>query len=89
MDDTDLRLDGNAVAGSLGEIFTSDVTASDVQCGRCGKVEPVGAELVYQGPGAVVRCRHCSNVLMVLVEGGARRRLTLQGCRWLEIPAER
>jgi ribosomal protein S27E len=88
MDDTALRLDGNALAGSLHQIFAVDVTASEAQCAHCGRIEPVGAEHVYQGPGAVVRCRHCENVLMVLVEGGGRLRLALPGCRWLELPED-
>ncbi len=88
MDETSLRLDGNALAGSLGEIFARDVTASDVQCARCGRIEPVGAEHAYRGPGAVLRCRHCANVLMVIVERRGALRLTLAGCRWLDVPAQ-
>jgi phage FluMu protein Com len=89
VDETSLRLDGNALAGSLGEIFVHEMTSARVKCARCGRIEPVGAEHVYtQAPGAVLRCRHCENVLMVLADGGGRLRLAFQGCTWLEVPQE-
>ncbi len=86
MDETNLRLDGNALAGAFQEIFALEITAARVRCGHCGRIEPVGAEHAYtQAPGAVVRCRHCENVLMVLVEARGRYRLSFQGSSWLEI----
>lgn len=86
MDETSLRLDGNALAGAFQDIFVQEVTVAHVRCGRCGKVEPVGAEHVYMNaPGAVVRCRHCENVLMVLVRSPAGLRLALQGCAWMDL----
>lgn len=88
MDDSDLRLDGNALAGSLQEIFAREITVARARCGHCGRIEPVGAEHAYtQAPGAVVRCRHCQNVMMVLVEGGGRYRLSIQGSTWIEVDA--
>jgi ribosomal protein S27E len=87
MDETTLRLDGNALAGPFQEIFVHEMTAAQVSCAHCGRVEPVGAEHVYaHAPGAVVRCRHCEGLLMVIVQGGGKYRLTFQGSRWLEIP---
>lgn len=89
MDETSLRLDGNALAGTFQAMFAREMTAAQAKCGNCGRVEPVGAEHVYmRAPGPVVRCRHCNNVLMVLVEARGRSRLTLQGCRWLEMTDE-
>ncbi len=87
MDETMLRLDGNALAGPFQDIFVHEMTSAKVSCSHCGRVEPVGAEHVYaHAPGAVVRCRHCEGLLMVLVQAGGRYRLTFQGARWLEIP---
>jgi hypothetical protein len=87
MDESSLRVDGNALAGALQEIFIHEMTAAEVSCAHCGRVEPVGAEHVYaQAPGAVVRCRHCEGLLMVLVQCRGSYRLTLQGSRWLDIP---
>jgi hypothetical protein len=32
----DLRLDGNAAAGLLSEVFTHEATAAAVRCASCG-----------------------------------------------------
>ena len=42
-----MRLDGNAAGGMLGELFARDVTAALATCGGCGKVGPVGALQVH------------------------------------------
>jgi hypothetical protein len=89
MDDTQLRLDGNAAAGIFREVFVDDVTSARCACGSCGAVAAMGSQHVYMyplSPGAVLRCNTCQQVLMVLVHGGGRRRLSLQGLTWLEIP---
>ena len=86
MDETSLRLDGNALAGTFQDIFVQEVTSARVRCGHCGKVEPVGAEHVYMhAPGSVVRCRHCENVLMVLVQNAEGYRMAFQGCAWIDL----
>jgi Family of unknown function (DUF6510) len=38
-----------------------------------------------RSPGAVLRCRHCEGILAVVVHGGGRLRLALQGLVWLEV----
>lgn len=43
-----IRVDGNAIAGTLGEIFVHEMTAARVACGGCGKIEPIGAEHAYR-----------------------------------------
>jgi hypothetical protein len=88
MDDRELRLDGNAAAGLFQDLFTDDVTIARGACASCGAVAEMGAQHVYmyhQAPGAVVRCRGCDAVLMVLVHGGGRLRLGLRGLAWLEV----
>jgi hypothetical protein len=40
-----LRLDGNAIAGTLGEMFVNDMTAALIACKGCGNVEPVGRSI--------------------------------------------
>jgi hypothetical protein len=88
MDETELRLDGNAVGGLLRELFVDEVTGARGACAACGAVGEMGAQHLYmypQAPGAVLRCRVCEAVLMVLVHGGGRYRLGLQGLAWLEV----
>ncbi|MBO0732399.1 MAG: hypothetical protein J2P57_24265 [Acidimicrobiaceae bacterium] len=84
----ELRLDGNAVAGPLREVFARDMTEALACCGSCGQVGPVGAAPLYMSghaPGAVLRCARCDEVLLVLVERQGRWRLGTAGLKWLEI----
>jgi Family of unknown function (DUF6510) len=62
-------LDGNAIAGTLFEVFGSEMTTAVGTCANCGSTGYVAEYAVYLGgPGVVVRCRHCDSVAMVLVE---------------------
>ncbi|TMC47653.1 MAG: hypothetical protein E6J14_14900 [Chloroflexi bacterium] len=87
MDETQLRLDGNAAAGLLQEVFVHELTSARGACASCGAVAEVGAQHLYmypQSPGAVLRCSACASVLLVLVQGGGHLRLALPGFMWLE-----
>jgi hypothetical protein len=66
MHDDELRLDGNAVAGVLSELFAREATTVELVCASCGAGGAVGTVHVYgaRGPGAVLRCPACSAVLM-------------------------
>jgi len=80
----DLKLDGNAVAGLLQEIFAVEATTIETTCGGCGAVEAVGALTVYlHAPGIVIRCRHCDRALIRIVRRGARYCVDLDGARRL------
>jgi len=86
--DSSLRLDGNACAGVLAEIFVHDLTAARCACSSCGAVGQVGSQHLYgypAGPGAVLRCASCQSVLLVVVDAGGRYRLALGGITWLEV----
>jgi hypothetical protein len=85
MDSDAMRVDGNAVAGILGEVFVREMTSAQIACGGCGAVESVGAEHAYmQAPGIVMRCRHCDSALLVVVQTGATYRIGLGKAKWLE-----
>ena len=86
MDDRALRVDGNALAGELSEVFSREMTVARVACGGCGAVEQLGADHAYiQAPGMVLRCFHCDNVLLVMVRAGDRLRVSLSGSRWIDL----
>jgi hypothetical protein len=88
MDSDAMRVDGNAMAGALGEVFVREITAARIACGGCGRVESVGAEHAYtQAPGVVMRCCHCDSTLLVVVQTGESYRVGLGGARWLEFTA--
>lgn len=60
-------LDGNAIGGELLEHFGNEMTGASGTCRTCGTVAVIAELTVYmRAPGAVVRCRHCGNVVMVL-----------------------
>lgn len=89
MDETQLRLDGNAAAGIFQELFVHEMTVARGACASCGSIAQMGAQELYMfplSPGAVLRCNRCHGVLMVVVHGGGRYRVGLQGLSWLEIP---
>jgi ribosomal protein S27E len=88
LDETRLKLDGNAMAGVLQELFVDDVTAARGACASCGTVADVGGQHLYMyptSPGAVLRCATCENVLIVVVHAKERVRFALCGLAWVEI----
>ena len=88
MDETQLRLDGNAAAGILREVFVHELSAARGACASCGTVAQIGGQHLYMyplAPGAVLRCSNCQAVLMVFVHTDDRYRLTLRGLTWLEV----
>lgn len=86
MDETELRLDGNAAGGVLGEIFALEITAAEGTCVSCGATAEVGAVVVYvHAPGTVLRCPRCSSVLLRVVRGPDRVWLDARGISCLEL----
>jgi hypothetical protein len=88
MDETQLRLDGNAAAGMLREVFAYDLSAARGACASCGAIGQIGSQHLYMyplSPGAVLRCQSCQGILMVFVSAGGHYRLGMQGLKWLEI----
>jgi len=84
---TDARtLDGNAIGGTLLELFGVELTAAPCTCGGCGAREELARLDVYVDcPGVVVRCRHCEAVMITIVQGPERTRVDLSGTRGLEL----
>jgi hypothetical protein len=82
-----LKVDGNAIGGLLREIFALEMTVAESTCAGCGRVEALGGVDVYMNaPGVVVRCPGCSSVLMRIVRSGdGRYWLDLKGVRTLEL----
>lgn len=61
-------LDGNAIAGALFDHFGVEMTTVHGTCAHCGAVAAVAELVVYvRAPGAVVRCRECGGVVMVVL----------------------
>jgi Zn finger protein HypA/HybF involved in hydrogenase expression len=84
-----LRLDGNAAAGLLREVFAAEATTAVGTCDHCGSVEAVGAIHVYVAAGTVLRCPHCDSVVMKIVANEERIWIDCRGLRTLELSPER
>jgi hypothetical protein len=83
-----LRLDGNAAAGILSEVFAPDLTTARATCANCGTARPVGALLVYaHGMGVVVRCPGCDAVVLRVARTPTKVWLDLTGARHVVIVA--
>jgi hypothetical protein len=86
MDEADLRLDGNAVAGLLAEVFRFEMTVSWGGCAACGAGNQLGAVHVYaHGMGAVLCCPACGQQLLRVARGDGRWWLDLRGLAWLQL----
>jgi hypothetical protein len=86
MNDEDRRLDGNAAAGVLTEVFAAEMTTAMGECAHCGATNAVGAVQVYlDAPGTVLRCPACTNVLMTIVRARELLHVDLSGVRRFEI----
>jgi Family of unknown function (DUF6510) len=82
-----LRLDGNAAAGILSEIFAAELTVAQAMCANCGVSRAVGALLVYaHGMGTVVRCPSCDAVVLRIGRTPTRIWLDSTGARHLIVP---
>ena len=84
----DMRLDGNAVAGLLGDVFAVEMTAALVSCAHCGATGAVATAHVYMhGPGVVLRCPECAGVVMRFAEVRGRLLADLHGVGRMELSA--
>ena len=59
------RIDGNAAAGILSELFVPDLTVARAKCAGCGTTRTIGVLHVYaHGMGTVMRCPGCDGVVL-------------------------
>jgi hypothetical protein len=81
------RLDGNAMAGELRELFGAELTTATGVCGGCRTAELVARLDVYLcAPGVVARCPHCDRALVRIVrDQRGRTWLDLSGLQTLQI----
>lgn len=81
------RLDGNAAAGALAELFAVDVTTARSRCASCGGTSMLGSHILYaDAPAMVLRCPTCSEVVLRFASQDGRMLLDLSGARLLTFP---
>ena len=82
----DLLLDANAVAGLLMDIFGTEMTAEPTECAHCGNQSEMGTLLAYtQGPGVVLRCSTCGQVVLRIVQTPGAIYLDARGAVYLKL----
>src|SRR5829696_7315109 len=82
----ELMLDANATAGLLYELFGAEMTASPTECAHCGKEGEIGTLLAFsQGPGIVLRCSGCENVVIRIVQTPEAIYLDARGAVYLRL----
>jgi len=86
----ELMLDANATAGLLHEIFGVEMTASPTECATCGNEGEVGELLAFtQGPGVILRCSVCENVVLRIVQKPEEILLDARGAVYLRLARTR
>jgi hypothetical protein len=82
----ELMLDANATAGILHEIFGAEMTASPTECATGGNEAEIGTLLAFtQGPGIVVRCSTCENVVIRITQTPEAIYLDARGAVYLRL----
>ena len=82
------KLDGNAAAGILQEIFPFEMTLVQATCTGCRATNVVGELSVYMhGMGTIVRCPSCDTVLIRVAQAKGRYYLDMRGVSVLQINA--
>ncbi len=75
-------VDGNAAAGILAQMFSTDITDAMGTCRLCGHRAAIGQVRAYvDAPGVVLRCSECDHILM--------RWTVTPTATWLEMPGLR
>lgn len=82
----ELILDANAVAGLLMDIFGGEMTAEPTECAHCGNQAKMGTLLAFtQGPGVVLRCSACGQVVLRIVQTPGAIYLDARGAVYLKL----
>ncbi len=82
----ELMLDGNALAGLLQEIFGTEMTTTPSRCAGCGNEAEVGGLLAFtQGPGIVLRCSACKQVILRIVQTPDSYLIDARGAEYLKL----
>jgi hypothetical protein len=86
----ELMLDANATAGLLFDIFGVEMTASPTECASCGNEGEIGELLAFtQGPGVILRCSTCENVVLRIVQTPEEIFLDARGAVYLRLSRPR
>ena len=83
----ELRLDGNAAAGALREIFAQEMTTAVGTCVGCATAREIGTLLEYgHTMGVILRCPGCDMAMLRFVRTPGWLRVDASGISYLMIP---
>lgn len=83
---TELMVDGNAIAGQLEEIFGRDMTMTVARCASCAAEAMLATLMAFvRGPGAVLRCPSCESVIARIVETPTSTYIDARGAMFLRM----
>jgi hypothetical protein len=83
----EMRLDGNAAAGALREIFAQEMTVAIATCAGCGTASKIGALLEYgHAMGVILRCPGCDTAMLRFTRTAGWLRLDASGISYLMMP---
>jgi hypothetical protein len=86
MQTEEMRLDGNAAAGALREIFAQEMTTALATCAGCRTAREIGTLLEYgHAMGIVLRCPGCDTPMLRLVRATGRLHVDVSGITYLTI----
>ena len=89
MDDSELKLDGNAAGGLLQSIFPFEMTAAVTICAGCGAGGQVGELVAYTLEiGTVLRCPACDQAMIRIAHHSGAYWLDLRGAALVQIVEE-
>lgn len=84
------RLDGNAAAGALGELFGRDMTLAEGVCAHCRRSGPLAETIAeVDADGVILICRGCRHTLLTYVSTPGRTSFAAAGLteiRWRDQP---
>ena len=83
---TELMVDGNAIAGELEQIFGHDMTMAVARCAGCASDSKMATLMAFvRGPGVVLRCPSCQSVISRIVETPTATSLDARGMVYLRM----
>jgi Zn finger protein HypA/HybF involved in hydrogenase expression len=86
---TEMMLDGNAVAGALQAIFGVEMTTTSLVCAQCGGTSMIGELQAFtQSPAVVLRCPGCGQVMLRVAQMPGATLLDTRGVMYLRIPGQ-
>jgi Zn finger protein HypA/HybF involved in hydrogenase expression len=84
-----LMLDGNAVAGTLYEVFSMEMTTSLAECVHCSNQSEMGELLAFtHTPGLVLRCPQCESIVLRIVVAPDAFYLDARGAMYLRLASQ-